>query len=85
MVSIVGIQCLAIRNNKTAEYEIVVIDNKGEVAKMNDEIQVVHNELPALWTAANGIQLPKKADVSTILRYNVQLRERKLRGFMAYI
>ena len=78
--SIVGIQSLAIRNNKTAEYEIVVIDNKGEVAKMNDEIQVVHNELPALWTAANGIQLPKKADVSTILRYNVQLREKEIKG-----
>ena len=78
--SIVGIQSFAIRNNKTAEYEIVVIDNKGEVAKMNDEIQVVHNELPALWTAANGIQLPKKADVSTILRYNVQLREKEIKG-----
>ena len=78
--SIVGIQSLAIRNNKTAEYEIVVIDNKGEVAKMNDEIRVVHNELPALWTAANGIQLPKKADVSTILRYNVQLREKEIKG-----
>ncbi len=78
--SIVGIQSLATRNSKAAEYEILVIDNQNEEIKMKDEIQIVHTELPALWTAANGIQLPKRADVVTVLGCNVQLREKEIKG-----
>ncbi len=78
--SIVGIQSLAIRNNKISEHEVIVVNEREEETKVKEEIQVVHTELPALWTAANGIQLPKKADVATVLACNVQLREKEIKG-----
>lgn len=78
--SIVGIQSLAIRNNKISEYEVIVADEREEKRIMKQEIQIVYSELPALWTAANGIQLPKRAEVSEILSYNVQLREKEIKG-----
>lgn len=78
--SIVGIQSLAIRNNKIAEYEVIVVDEQEEKAEVKEEIQIVHTELPALWTAANGIQLPKRADVADVLALNVQLREKEIKG-----
>lgn len=79
--SIVGVQGFAIRNIKVAEYEVIVtktISDEEEV-KLKDEIKVYQSELPALWTAANGIQLPKKAEIVDVLGYNVQLREKELR------
>lgn len=78
--SIVGIQSLAIRNNKISKHEVIVVNEREEETKVKEEIQVVHTELPALWTAANGIQLPKKADVATVLACNVQLREKEIKG-----
>lgn len=80
--SIVGIQSLARRNNKVSEYEVVVIEEIEEDDSMKNEIQVVNTELPDLWTAANGIQLPKKADITTVLGCNVQLREKEIKGIL---
>lgn len=78
--SIVGIQSIAVRNATMAEYEIVVSEEKEEKYDMKNEVQIVHTELPALWTAASGVQLPKKADVNAVLSYNVQLREKEIKG-----
>ncbi len=78
--SMVGIQSIAIRNNKMTEYDVEVPNECKEERYMKEEIQVVHTELPALWTAANGIQLPKKADVVEVLNCNVQLRKKEIVG-----
>lgn len=78
--SIVGIQSIAVRNATMAEYEIVVSEEKEEKYDMKNEVQITHTELPALWTAASGVQLPKKADVNAVLSYNVQLREKEIKG-----
>lgn len=80
--SIVGVQGFAVRNSKIAEYEIIIVkDNSDEEEeKVKDEVQIYHSDLPALWTAANGIQLPKKIEIGNVLEYNVQLREKELKG-----
>lgn len=78
--SIVGVQSLAVRNNKITEYEVMVVTKEQEEPRVENEIQVVHTDLPALWTAASGIQLPKRADVESVLKCNIQLREKEVKG-----
>ena len=33
-----------------------------------------------MWTATSGIQLPKKGEISTVLKLGIQLKEREIKG-----
>lgn len=73
--SIVGIQSVALRNEKISTYEVIVNENvERRKIDMKEEVAIVHTDLPVLWTASKGIELPKKAEISLVLNYNVQLK-----------
>lgn len=79
--SVVGIQDFAQRNSKILPGEVEVsIDKKG-AKKVKEELVIVKDQaVPVLWSAANGIQLPKTADVTEILSYSAQLREKEAKS-----
>ncbi len=59
------------------------VENK-EVVNVN-ETQVVEVTSNCLWESPEGIKLPKRADVNTLLSYNVQLKSNELKQInMAY-
>lgn len=75
--SVIGIQSLAIRNDKKLASEIITVDEQGEKS-MNADIVIKNNNVPVLWTASSGVSLPKSAGVETVLSYNIQLKEREI-------
>lgn len=78
--SIVGIKSMATRNDGESNYGIAVVDEMENKTEMKEEIAVVHTDMPVLWTAAQGIELPKSAEVPMILNYNIQLRDRDIKS-----
>lgn len=75
--SVVGVQDFAIRNKKISQYEVVVQDKK-EDGMENEIIVADKNSAPVLWTASNGIIMPKKTEIREILALSVQLRTKEV-------
>lgn len=79
--SVVGIQDFAKRNTKILPEEVSVdISNKEETTVKNEIVINKEQAVPVLWSAASGISLPKKADVTEVLRCSAQLREKEVNG-----
>lgn len=79
--SVVGIQDFAKRNDKILPCEIQVVTDTKEEKVVSEELVIINSQaVPVLWSAANGIMLPKRADVAAILSYNAQLREKEVNG-----
>ena len=75
--SVVGIQDFAIRNKKISQYEVVIQDKKEN--SMDNEIIVADKQsAPVLWTASNGIIMPKKTEIRDILALSAQLRNKEV-------
>ncbi len=75
--SVVGIQDFAIRNNKISQYEVFIPEKKEK--NMEKEIIVADKlSAPVLWTASNGLELPKKTEIREILALSVQLRKKEV-------
>ena len=45
---------------------------------MNTDIIIAKNNTPVLWTASNGVPLPKSAELEKVLSYNLQLKNRDI-------
>lgn len=82
--SIIGNVDFAIRNEKEYEYALydkgTVMEHKKEVLEVNTELSIVNNQSMVLWEPNAGILISKSADVVEILRNDVQLKERELKG-----
>lgn len=82
--SIIGNVDFAIRNEKEYEYALYdkksSIEHKEEKLKMNTELSIVENQGMVLWEPNAGVIIPKSADVVEILKNDVQLKERELKG-----
>ena len=82
--SIIGNADFAIRNEKEYEYALydkgTVKEQKKEVLEVNTELSIVNNQSMVLWEPNAGIPISKSADVVEILRNDVQLKERELKG-----
>ena len=79
--SVVGIQDFAKRNDKILPYEVQIVQDNEEENKMTSEITIVKDKaVPVLWSASGGIQLPKTAEVDTVLSYSAQLREKEIKS-----
>lgn len=81
--SVVGIQSIAIRNEKKSPDEIEAYVYEEVSEKMEYELAKSNEIVPALWSASSGIELPKSADVSCMLSYNVQLKEREIASVLS--
>lgn len=75
--SVVGIQDLAIRNKKISKYEVIIQDKK-ENSMEKDIIVADKRSAPVLWTASNGIIMPKKTEIREVLALSVQLRKKEI-------
>ncbi len=82
--SIIGNVDFATRNEKEYEYALydkeTGMEQKKEVLEVNTELSIVKNQSMVLWEPNAGILIPKSADVVEILRNDVQLKERELKG-----
>lgn len=76
--SVIGIQSMAIRNDKKLESEIDA-DEKQEEESLNTDIVIVKNNTSVLWAASNGGSLPKSAEVEKVLSYNLELKDREIK------
>ena len=76
--SVVGIQSLAVRNDKKLPSEIVRVEKQG-VKSVNTDIVIEKNNMPVLWTASSGVSLPKSDEVAKVLSYNIQLKEKEIK------
>ena len=81
--SVVGIQSLAKRNEKKLPEEIIVYEHEEVIEKMSYEVEISNKGVPALWSASGGVELPKSADVTCVLSYNVQLKEREVASILS--
>ena len=75
--SVIGIQSIAIRNDKKIASEFNT-DEKQKEESMNTDIIIAKNNTPVLWTASNGVPLPKSAELEKVLSYNLQLKDRDI-------
>ena len=50
---------------------------------MSYEVEISNKDVPALWSASGGVELPKSADVACVLSYNVQLKEREVASILS--
>lgn len=76
--SVVGIQSFAKRNEKKLPEEIKGYEHREMIEKVNYEVAKSNKGVPALWSASNGVELPKSADVASVLTYNVQLKKKEI-------
>ena len=81
--SVVGIQSLAIRNDKKLASEIVISEKQG-VKNMNTDIATKKINTPVLWTPSSGVSLPKSAEIETVLSYNAQLKDNDITRVIKY-
>lgn len=79
--SISGLKSFAVRNNKKSSNEVDVtkVKNIGDDL-VNNVIVATNAVVPALWVAEKGIELPKRTDISNILSFNVQLKQKDVAG-----
>ena len=68
--SVIGVQSIAIRNDKKIASEFNT-DEKQKEESMNTDIIIAKNNTPVLWTASNGVPLPKSAELEKVLSYNL--------------
>ena len=77
--SVIGIQSIAIRNDKKLPSEIVIIEKQG-VKSVNTDIVIEKNNMPVLWTASSGVSLNKSAEITEVLSLNIQLKEKEIKS-----